>query len=69
MTTSIRPARTAHLGRFNVRVRDGRDWTRVVEGEGLGNFSLGPYGVTIHGSSDVWTLIPWSNILVIEPTT
>jgi hypothetical protein len=69
MTTSIRPTVTAHRGKFNIRVRDGRDWTRLTEGEGLGNFSLGPYGVMIHGSADVWTLIPWSNITIIEPTT
>lgn len=69
MTTSIRPVTTAHRGKFNVKVRDGRDWNRVVEGEGLGNFSMGPYGVTIHGTGDGWTLIPWSNITVIEATT
>lgn len=69
MTTSIRPVARAHQGRYNVKVRDGRDWNRLVEGEGFGNFSMGPYGVTIYGTGDGWTLIPWSNIVIIEPTT
>lgn len=69
MTTSIRPTVTAYAGRFNIRVRDGRDWTRITEGAEPGEFEKGPYGVTIHGKGMVWTLIPWSNIVVIEPTT
>lgn len=70
MTTSIRPVTAVHRGRFNVRVRDGKTWTRVVEGTEPGEFEMGAYGVTIHGKMPgVWTLIPWPNILVIEPTT
>lgn len=69
MTTSIRPTVTAHRGLFNVRVRDGRDWQRLREGDGQGEFEQTTYGVKIHGKGGVWTLIPWANVTIIEPTT
>ncbi len=55
--------------RHVVRVRDGNDTPRLVEGNAPGQFELGPYGVTLHGANGVWTLIPWSNVTRIEPTS
>jgi len=69
VTTTIKAATKVHQGRFNVRVRDGRDWTRLELGSEPGEFELGDYGVMVHGKAGTWTLIPWSNILVVEPTT
>lgn len=70
MTMSIRPAVTAHAGRFNIRVREGKSWMRMEQGPERGEFEMGPFGVTVWGARPgTWTLIPWTNILAIEPTT
>lgn len=58
------------VARFDIRVRDGKDWTRMAEGAGPGEFRKTQYGVEVQSRTPGRvTLIPWSNILVIEPTT
>lgn len=71
MTTSIRPVRTAAgvTHRHNIRTREGRDLMRMVQGTEPGQYEMTQYGVVWHGKNELWTLIPWTNILVIEPTT
>lgn len=71
MTMSIRPVRTAAgtTHRHNIRTREGHDWLRMVQGTEPGQYEMGPYGVVLHGKNELWTLIPWANIVVIEPTT
>jgi hypothetical protein len=72
MTTSIRRVTSAHQGLFDIRVVHNirLRTTRMREGTEAGEFEIGPYGVTVHGKlPGIWTLIPWSNIASIEPTT
>lgn len=58
------------LQRFRIRVREGKTWERMVPGTGPGEFSMVPFGVEIHGSRlGQFTLIPWSNVVIVEPTT
>jgi hypothetical protein len=53
--------------RHTIRVKEGRDITRAEEGTGYGQFTMEPYGVKYYGKNGLWTLIPWTNVLMIEP--